>query len=154
MVKGQGMGVMIRSGGHWAAAADITVNPKTGKIIVDKYTVVLDPGIVINPLQMRRITEGGTVMGMSEALFEQVAFNKSMITSQDWVTYPILRFLHLPKINVVLLNNPSVGTYNGAGEGSNSLPPVTVAAAFFDATGKPARTLPLRPANVRAILAA
>ena len=81
-------------------------------------------------------------------------FNKSMITSQDWVTYPILRFLNLPKINVVLINNPSVGTYNGAGEGSNSLPPTTVAAAFFDATGKPARTLPLRPANVRAILAA
>ena len=77
-----------------------------------------------------------------------------MITSQDWVTYPILRFLNLPKINVVLINNPSVGTYNGAGEGSNSLPPTTVAAAFFDATGKPARTLPLRPANVRAILAA
>jgi CO/xanthine dehydrogenase Mo-binding subunit len=153
MVTGQGMGVMIRSGGHWAAAADITLNPKTGKVIVDKYTVVLEPGIVVNPLQMKRITEGGTVMGMSEALFEQVAFNKSMITSQDWVTYPILRFMHLPKINVVLLNNVSVGTYNGAGEGSNSLPPTTIAAAIFDATGKFARSLPFRPANVRAILA-
>jgi CO/xanthine dehydrogenase Mo-binding subunit len=154
LVKGQGMGVMVRSNGHWAAAADITVNPKTGKIVVEKYTVVLDPGIVVNPLQMKRITQGGVVMGMSEALFEQVAFNKGMITSQDWVTYPILRFLNLPEINVVLINNPSVGIYNGAGEGSNALPPVTVAAAFFDATGKPARTLPLRPANVRAMLAA
>jgi CO/xanthine dehydrogenase Mo-binding subunit len=116
--------------------------------------VVLEPGIVVNPLQMKRITEGGTVMGMSEALFEQVAFNKGMITSTDWVTYPILRFVHLPKINVVLINNPSVGTYNGAGEGSNALPPVTIAAAFYDATGKFARSLPFRPANVRAILAA
>ena len=34
-------------------------DPKTGKILVDKYTVVLDPGIVINPLQLKRITEGG-----------------------------------------------------------------------------------------------
>ena len=44
--------------GHWAAAADISVIPKTGKVIVDKYTVVLEPGIVLNPLQLKRITEG------------------------------------------------------------------------------------------------
>jgi len=152
-VTGQGMGVMIRSGGHWAAAADITVIPKTGKITVDKYTVVLEPGIVVNPNQLTRITEGGTVMGISETLYEQVAFNKGMITSTDWVSYPIMRFVNLPEIKVVLLNNPSVGTYNGAGEGSNSIPPVAITAAFFDATGKTARTLPLRPANVRAFLA-
>ncbi len=152
-VQGQGMGVMIRSNGHWAAAADVRVIPKTGKIIVDKYTVVLEPGIVLNPLQLTRITEGGAVMGISETLYEQVAFNKEMITSTDWVTYPIMRFMNLPQIKVVLLNNPSVGTYNGAGEGSNSIPPVAITAAFFDATGKTARTLPLRPANVRAFLA-
>jgi nicotinate dehydrogenase subunit B len=152
-VKGQGMGVMVRSGGHWAAAADITVVPKTGKVTVDKYTVVLEPGIVVNPLQMKRITEGGSVMGISETLYEQVAFNKSTITSTDWATYPIMRMLNLPEVNVVLINNPSVGTYNGAGEGSNSLPPVTITAAFFDATGKNARTLPLRPPNVKAMLA-
>jgi CO/xanthine dehydrogenase Mo-binding subunit len=154
LVTGRGMGVMIRSGGHWAAAADVTVNPKTGKVTVNKYTVVLDPGIVVNPLQMTRITQGGATMGISETLYEQVAFSKRMITSADWVTYPILRFVELPDINVVLVNNPAVGTYNGAGEGSNALPSVAITAAFFDATGKPARTLPLRPANVRAILAA
>jgi CO/xanthine dehydrogenase Mo-binding subunit len=77
-----------------------------------------------------------------------------MITSTDWVKYPILRMIDLPKINVVLINNPDVGTYNGAGEGSNALPYVAIPAAFLDATGKMARQLPLRPANVRAILKA
>ena len=153
-VTGRGMGIMIRSGSHWAAAADVTVVPKTGKVTVDRYTVVLDPGIVVNPLQMTRITQGGAVMGISETLYEEVTFNKGMITSVDWVTYPIMRIANLPDINVVLVNNPSVGTYTGAGEGSNALPSVAITAAFFDATGKPARTLPLRPANVRAILSA
>jgi CO/xanthine dehydrogenase Mo-binding subunit len=153
-VTGRGMGVMIRSGTRWAAAADVTVNPKTGKVTVDKYTVVLDPGIVINPLQMKRITEGGTVMGISEVLKEVTSFDRGIVTSTDWVKYPIMRIAELPKINVVLVNNPSVGSYSGAGEGSNGLPFVAIPAAFFDATGKFPRELPLRPANVRAILQA
>ena len=154
VLKGRGMGVMVRSGGHWAAAADVTVDTKTGKVRVERYTVVLEPGIIINPLQMKRITEGGSVQGISEVLNEVVSFDKGMITSTDWVRYPILRMVDLPKINVVLVNNTSVGTYNGAGEGSNGLPYVAIPAAFFDATGTFPRALPLRPANVRAILKA
>jgi CO/xanthine dehydrogenase Mo-binding subunit len=151
--KGRGMGVMLRSNGRWAAAADVTVNVKTGKVTIDRYTVVLDPGIVINPLQLTRITQGGTVQGISEVMKEQISFDRGTITSTDWVKYPIVRFQDIPEINVELINNPSVGTYNGAGEGSNGLPYVAIPAAFFDATGKFPRTLPLRPANVRALLA-
>ena len=114
--------------------------------------MVLEPGIIINPLQMKRITEGGSVQGISEVLQEVVSFDKGAITSTDWVKYPILRMVDLPKVNVVLINNTDVGTYNGAGEGSNGLPYVAIPAAFFDATGKMPRQLPLRPANVRAIL--
>jgi CO/xanthine dehydrogenase Mo-binding subunit len=153
-VTGRGMGVMLRSNGRWAAAADVTVDLKTGKVTVDRYTVVLDPGIVINPLQLTRITQGGTVQGISEVTKEAVSFDRGMITSSDWVKYPIVRFNDIPEIKVELINNPSVGTYNGAGEGSNALPYVAVPAAFFDATGKFPRTLPLRPANVRALLKA
>lgn len=152
VLSGRGMGVMVRSGGHWAAAADVTVDQRTGKVRVEKYTVVLEPGIIINPLQLKRITEGGTVQGLSEVLNEVVTFDKGTITSTDWVKYPILRMVDLPDINVVLVNNPDVGAYNGAGEGSNGLPYVAIPAAFFDATGKMPRQLPLRPANVRAIL--
>jgi len=154
VVKGRGMGVMIRSNGRWAAAADVTVNLKTGKLTVDRYTVVLDPGIVINPMQLKRITQGGTVQGISEVTKEQVAFDRGNITSNDWVKYPIVRFQDIPEITVELINNPSVGNYLGAGEGSNGLPYVAIPAAFFDATGKFPRTLPLRPANIRALLAA
>jgi len=153
IVTGRGMGVMIRSNGRWAAAANVTVNLKTGKVTVDRYTVVLDPGIVINPLQLTRITEGGTVQGISEVMKEAVTFDRGTIISDDWVKYPIVRFSDIPEIHVELINNPSVGTYNGAGEGSNALPYVAIPGAFLDATGKFPRTLPLRPANVRALLA-
>ena len=82
----------------WAAAANITVNLKTGKIQVDKYTGVVDPGIAVNPRQLQRNFEGGTVMGISEALHEQLTFDRGKITSVDWVTYPIMRMGELPEV--------------------------------------------------------
>jgi CO/xanthine dehydrogenase Mo-binding subunit len=113
---------------------------------------VVDPGVVVNPLQLRRIIEGGAVMGMSEVLNETTAFNRGMITSADWVTYPIMRIVDMPAIKVVVINNLDVGAYLGAGESPNAMPYVAIPAAFLDATGKFPRSLPLRPANVRAIL--
>jgi CO/xanthine dehydrogenase Mo-binding subunit len=153
-VKGQGMGVMLRSNGYHAAAADITVNPKTGKITVDKYTIVFEGGIIVNPRRVQRNAENGIVQGISEVLREEVAFDKGKITSTDWVSYPILRMIELPKITAVILSRTDTGVYAQGSEGFNSLPYVALPAALFDATGKVARTTPLRPANVRAILSA
>ena len=45
--------------------------PATGVVHMEKYTVVLDPGIVVNPEQLKRQVEGGAVMGISIALHEK-----------------------------------------------------------------------------------
>jgi CO/xanthine dehydrogenase Mo-binding subunit len=148
------MGVMFRSNGYHVAAAQVTVVPSTGKVTVNSYTTVFDGGILVNPLQVKRNAEAGATLGLSEVMFETTEFNKSIITSTDWVTYPIMRMTDLPKINAVILDNPSRGVYGQGSEGFNGLPMVAVTAAFFDATGKVARTFPLRPANVKAMLTA
>jgi CO/xanthine dehydrogenase Mo-binding subunit len=152
-LTGRGMGVMLRSNGYHAAAADITVNPKTGKITVDRYTTVFEGGIIVNPMRVQRNAENGATQGISEVLREVAAFDKGMITSTDWVTYPILRMVDLPVIKAVIISRPDLGVYAQGSEGFNSLPYVAIPAALFDATGKVARTTPLRPANVRAVLA-
>jgi CO/xanthine dehydrogenase Mo-binding subunit len=153
-LKGQGCSLMLRSNAYWGCVANVTVVPKTGRVRVQSVTTVVEPGIVVNPRQMKRIAEGGTVMGVSEALSEQVVFTKSKITSADWVTFPILRMKDLPDINVVVVNNPSVGAYGGAGEGPNGFVAAAIAAAVFDATGKQPRKLPLLPAYIRSVLSA
>ena len=112
----------------------------------------LQPGIVINPLQMKRIAEGGVIMGVSETLHEQVKFNKGAITSRDWVSFPILRMIDMPKVNVIVVNNPSVGAYGGAGEGPNGFVAAAIANAVFDATGKQPRRLPFTPKYIRSLL--
>lgn len=151
-VSGQGVSVMLRSNTYWACVCQVSVVPSTGKVTVDKYTIAVDPGIVINPLQLKRTIEGGALMGLSHVLYEEMTFDESGVTSRDWRTYPILTMADVPVVNVVILNNPQVGAYGGGSEAANALALSAVAAAFFDATGKPARRLPLKPEYVRAIL--
>jgi nicotinate dehydrogenase subunit B len=153
-VRGQGVSVMFRSATYWACVSHISVTPSTGAIVVEKMTIAVDPGIVVNPMQLKRQVEGGTMMGVSHALLEELQFDESGITSRDWITYPILKMADIPEVKVVLLNRPEVGTYGGGSEAANALAAPAIAAALFDATGKIARRLPLKSEYVQAILKA
>jgi CO/xanthine dehydrogenase Mo-binding subunit len=154
VVSGQGVSAMLRSGTYWACVCQVSVVPATGKLKVDKYTIAVDPGIVVNPLQLKRTIEGGALMGLSHALYEEMTFDESGVTSRDWRTYPILTMEDVPEVKVVILNRPEVGAYGGGSEAANALAVSAIAAAFLDATGKPARRLPLKPAYVQAVLKA
>jgi CO/xanthine dehydrogenase Mo-binding subunit len=152
IVEGRGVSMILRHGGYWACVCEIGVALQTGKISVAKYTVAVDVGIVINPLQIKRQIEGGAVMGISQALLEEAAFDESGITSLNWGSYPILSMADLPEINIVLVPRPDAKSYGGASEAANSLAGPAIAAAFLDATGAAARRLPLRPAYVLDLL--
>ncbi|MGH7194500.1 MAG: molybdopterin cofactor-binding domain-containing protein, partial [Candidatus Saccharimonadales bacterium] len=153
-VRGRGVSLMLRSGTYWACACEIAVTPNTGEIKVEKYTIAVDPGIVVNPLQLKRQVEGGAVMGISQALREEVTFDESGITIKDWETYPILKMNETPEIKVVLLHKPEVGAYGGGSEAANALAAPAIAAALHDATGKMNRRLPMKPGYVQQALKA
>jgi len=153
-VRGRGVSLMFRSGTYWACVCEIAVTPSTGVIAVEKYTIAVDPGIVMNPAQLKRQAEGGAVMGISQALLEEAIFDESGIVSRDWYTYPILKMSDIPEIKVVLLHNPKVGSYGGGSEAANALAAPAIAAALHDATGKVLRRLPLKPAYVQPVLKA
>ena len=151
-IQGRGVSLMLRSGSYWACACQIAVTPSTGKIVVEKYTIAVDPGIVVNPMQLKRQVEGGAVMGIGHALFEEVMFDESGITTEDWMSYPIPTMSDIPEIKVVLLHNPKVGAYGGGSEAANALAAPAIAAALHDATGKILRKLPMKPAYVQELL--
>ncbi len=151
-VRGRGASLMLRSGTYWACVCQIAVTPSTGAIVVEKYTIAVDPGIVVNPMQLKRNVEGGAVMGIGHALFEEVAFDESRITTADWTDYPIPTMADIPEIKVVLLHNPKVGAYGGGSEAANALAAPAIAAALHDATGKVMRRLPMKAAYVRELL--
>jgi CO/xanthine dehydrogenase Mo-binding subunit len=151
---GQGVSVMFRSSTYWACVAHVAVDTATGVIKVEKVTVSVDPGIVVNPAQLKRQIEGGAVMGVSMTLLEEVRFDESGVTATDWRSYPILTMADIPEINIVLINRPEVGTYGQGSEAANALAAPAIVGALFDATGKIARRIPLKPEYVQTLLKA
>lgn len=153
-VRGRGVSLMLRDGTYWACVCHIAVTPETGVIKVEKCTLAVDPGVVINPAHLKRQVEGGAMMGISIALLEEVIIDESGVTQDDWLSYPILTMAGIPEIKVELIHNPKVGRFGGGSEAANALAAPAIAAAFHDATGKAIRRLPMKPAYALAALKA
>jgi CO/xanthine dehydrogenase Mo-binding subunit len=152
VVRGRGVSLMLRSSSYWGCACTIAVTPETGAVKVEKCTVAVDPGVIINPQQLKRQIEGGAMMGVSHALLEELAFDESGVTQDDWNSYPILTMADIPEIEVVLINNPSTGTYGAGSEAANALAVPAIVAALHDATGKQMRRIPLKAGYVRELM--
>jgi CO/xanthine dehydrogenase Mo-binding subunit len=150
-VAGRGVCIMLRSNAYWVGIAEIVVFPATGKVQVTKFTIGADCGKVINPRQLDRCMKSGVVMGLSEALKEEVTFDTGKVTSTNWSRYKILTMEETPEIKVVQISRDDKG-FGGGSEAANAVGPPAVAAAFFDATGVQARRIPLTPEYVLALL--
>ncbi|MDB5775946.1 MAG: nicB 1 [Herbaspirillum sp.] len=152
VLKGRGIAYAQRAGTHLAVVAEIEVNPETGRIWGRKFTVAHDCGLVINPRQLHNTIEGAVVQGFSRGVFEEVKFDSNMVTSVDWLTYPILDIKDAPEtIDIVLINHPEAAP-TGAAEAASRVVPAAVANAFFDATGVRLRQAPMSPERVKAAL--
>ena len=152
LLKGRGIAYAQRGGTILAVVAEIEVERKTGRIWARKFTVAHDCGLIVNPLGLRNTIESGLVQAISRALFEEVRFDKNMVTSVDWSSYPILEMQDAPEtIDVVLINRPEAAP-TGAGEATPRVVPAAIANAFFDATGVRLRRAPMSPERVKAAL--
>jgi CO/xanthine dehydrogenase Mo-binding subunit len=150
-LKGRGVGTILRSNAPWVAIADIEVVPSTGVVRVTQLTIGVDVGKVMNPRHLTSMLQGGAVMGLGEALFEEVTFDSSRVTSTDWTKYRIPRMQDVPEIKTVFTSRNDRGI-NSGGEAANSAAPIAIVAAFFDATGVMPRRIPLTPAYVKSLL--
>ena len=76
-------------------------------------------------------------------------FDRSRVTTVDWVTYPILTFPEVPEIDIELINRPDQPPW-GAGEPAATIVPSAISNAIFDAIGVRVRTVPFTPERVKA----
>ena len=134
-----------------AAVADVEVNKKTGKIRVAKVCVAHDCGQIINPDGLRNQIEGNVVQTTSRTLIEELKFDRSHVTSIDWVSYPILTFPDVPQVEMDLIDRPSEKPW-GAGEPTAAVVPSAISNAVFDAVGVRLRSVPFTPDKVLAAM--
>lgn len=139
--------------GNVATVVEVSVERQTGVVRVTHGWVTFECGLIVNPDGLLNQVQQATLQGYSRALHEEVKFNRSSITSVDWVTYPILRISEVPPLEVELLNRPDLAS-QGAGEPATTPTAAAIGNAIFDATGVRIRRLPFSPERVKAALAA
>ncbi|MEE8195567.1 MAG: molybdopterin cofactor-binding domain-containing protein [Acidiferrobacterales bacterium] len=149
---GTGIAYARRNGAVNAIVAEVEVNANSGRVWVRRMWVGADYGLIVNPFTLDRTIEGNLLQATSRTLFEEVKFNRKMVESDDWLSYPILDAADAPEeIKIVHINRPELGP-RGAGEPTTRVAPPAIANAFFDATGIRMRRVPLTPERVKAAL--
>jgi len=136
-----------------ACVAEVEVERATGAVRVTRVVVAHDCGQIINPDGVRAQVEGNVIQTVSRTLKEELKWDRSMVTSLDWKSYPILTFPEAPRVDVELLSRPAEPPW-GAGEPSAAVVPSAISNAIFDAVGARVRTVPFTPARVQAAIRA
>jgi nicotinate dehydrogenase subunit B len=157
--SGRGMGACFAlyaaadrpSSTYMAYIAEVEVDSESGEIRANRFTCSIDCGLVVNPDGVTNQVEGGVIQALSWALKEQVTFDDRIVTSYDWVTYPILTFPEIPEVNVVIIDRPDQPA-KGIGEPVTVPVAAALANAIYDATGVRLRDLPMTPERVQAAL--
>jgi nicotinate dehydrogenase subunit B len=135
-----------------AAVAEVEVDTRSGAIRVTRVCASHDCGEMINPDGVANQVEGGVLQTVSRTLLERVTWDRDMVKSVDWASYPIMRFPQAPKVEVALIDRPGAVAW-GAGEPMACAIPAAIANAVFDATGARLRSVPFTPDKVKAALA-
>ncbi len=134
-----------------ATVAQVHVDAPSGAIRVQRLVTAHDCGLIINPDGLRNQIEGNMLQSLSRALYEEVTFDESHITSVDWDTYPILKFSDVPEVDVVLINHPDQPAV-GAGEPATITTAPAIANAIYNAIGARVRQIPFTPQRIKAAL--
>jgi CO/xanthine dehydrogenase Mo-binding subunit len=111
--------------------------------------IAADVGEAINPDGVINQYEGGAIHGVSMALKEAVSFGPRAVTSDEWESYPILRFSEVPLVETRLVARPEAPPL-GAGEASLAPAIAAVANAIHDALGIRPRAMPFTPETLAA----
>jgi CO/xanthine dehydrogenase Mo-binding subunit len=154
VATGRGIGLSTRTGTYVGTVAEVEVNRKTGVVRVKRLVCAHDCGLIVNPGALRGTIAANLVQSLSRSLKEEVMFDRSSVTSVDWLTYPVARASDVPpEVEILLINHPEFPS-TGAGEPSSRATAAAIGNAIFDATGARIRQAPLTPARVKEALAA
>jgi len=120
------------------AVAEVTVDPETAELTVDRVTVAHDCGRAINPMIVEGQIEGSAYMGYGEAVMEEQVFRKGLHKKPSLLEYKIPTILETPELVSIIVEGPDAeGPFGAKEAGEGPLSPVipAIANAVYDAIG-------------------
>jgi xanthine dehydrogenase molybdenum-binding subunit len=132
-------------------AVEVEVDTETGQVEVINASVAHDIGKIINPVGLEGQIEGGVVMGLGYALFEESEIEEGRVINPTFADYHLSTSLDAPplQIKMVETDDPE-GPFGAKGIGecaSIALAPA-IANAVYDAVGVRLYSLPMTPQKV------
>jgi len=135
---------------------EVEIDPDTGAIAIERYTVVDDFGRTINPLLLEGQVHGGIVQGVGQALLENASYDGSgQLLSGSFMDYAMPRASDVPSFAFSTHNVPTKANplgVKGAGEAGAVGAPPAVINAIVDAltrrTGTHHIDMPATPGRI------
>ena len=136
---------------------EVEIDPDTGVVTLDRYTIVDDFGRTINPIMLEGQVHGGIVQGIGQALLEHTVYDEEsgQLLSGSFMDYAMPRAGDLPFFSFATHNVPCSANplgVKGAGEAGAIGAPPAVMNAVIDAlhhkTGLKHLDMPATPRRV------
>jgi isoquinoline 1-oxidoreductase beta subunit len=137
----RGLAQMMAFGSYVAACAEVSVTDGN-TVKIQRIVCATDPGHAVNPAQIERQVAGSFVYGLSALFLEECTVKDGRIEQENFHTFDSMRIAQMPKVETILM--PSGGFWGGVGEPTICVAAPAVLNAYFAATGKRIRTVPLK----------
>ncbi len=149
----------INSSGAYGFIFDycgLEVDADTGRVRIDRYVTLHDPGRIINPELVDGQVRGGFAHALGAALYESFVYGEDgSFASGSFMDYLVPTANEVPDPIILHMESPSPFTPLGAkgvGEGNCMSTPVCIANAVADALDVRDIELPLTPPRVAALV--
>lgn len=136
--------------------AEVEVDPSTGAVTINRFVVVEDAGVLVNPAIVDGQVHGGVAQGIANALYEELIYDdRGILVTTSFMDYLPPTMNEVPHIEIHHLQTLSDFTVTGAkgvGEGGTIGAPAAVLNAISDALaplGIEAFHIPTTPHMIR-----
>jgi isoquinoline 1-oxidoreductase beta subunit len=136
-----------KSFGSWVAAACELSVTDGNKVKIHRIVAATDPGYAVNPAQIERQVSGSFVYGLSALFEEECTVKNGRIEQTNFDTFGSIRLKQMPPVETIIIQGGGK-EWGGIGEPTISVAAPAVLNAFYRATGKRLRTIPLKNSGI------
>lgn len=149
--EGRARGVAFAEYHHTLLAGVAEISLSAGTIRAHRFSVVVDPGLAVQPDNTRAQIMGAVIFGLGGALTESITFRNGLVQQSNYHDYAVPRMGDAPEIQVEIV--PQGGPPTAVGQTAAVLVAPAIANAFASLTGQRLRHMPFTQERIRAALA-
>ncbi|MFO1168381.1 MAG: xanthine dehydrogenase family protein molybdopterin-binding subunit [Rhodoblastus sp.] len=120
-----------------AHIAEVSIDPDTGTLKIERYATLDDVGVAVNPMLVRGQIHGGIAQGVGQALYEGAVYDGGQLLTSSLMDYKVARADDMPSFQVALFDGAPCKTNplgaKGCGESGTVAGTPTLVNAVIDA---------------------